>query len=152
VDCISIILIEIKPAAHALAFPAQVCPKPEKKYEAQIGLKEMEEQAAWTTNVPHSLCAKWALEALASRVDSHFAHLRSPMAVINCTLCRTSASGAAVVDWVRNTTLINPAAPYPICSPMPTGVAPGCPSDSPVENTAEVSFESPLAESSWARI
>jgi len=152
VDCISIILIEIKPAAHALAFPAQVCPKPEKKYEAQIGLKEMEGQATRTTKVPHNVCAKWALEALASRVDSHFAHLRSPVAVMNCILCRTSTSGAAVVGWVLTITSTNPAAPYPIHSPMPTMVAPGYPSDSPVENTAEVSFESPLAESSWARI
>ena len=74
--------------AHALARPYQVSPRPLRKYQAQIGLKNMEMQAARTASEPQHLIAKWRLEALVSRARSHFAHrdglsavanLRSPM-------------------------------------------------------------------------
>ena len=133
--------------AHVLACHCQVCPRPERKYEAQIGLRKMEGQAARAAPVQNTLLAKWSLDALASRAKSHFAHLRCPVAVMNCTLCRTSTAGIAVLDWVLIVTSTNPAAPYPICSPtprpIPTSQASGCLSDSPLENTAEVSLESP---------
>ena len=40
-------------SAHVLACRRQVCPRPERKYEAQIGLREMEEQATRTAPVQH---------------------------------------------------------------------------------------------------
>jgi hypothetical protein len=104
-------------SAHILAY-RQVCPLPERKYEAQIGLREMEEQAARTA-LSQQILARWSLEALASRAEGHFAHLRSPAAVMSCTLCRTSVAGAAVLDWVLTVTSTNPAAPYPVYSPLP---------------------------------
>ena len=132
-------------AAHALACRRQVCPRPERKYEAQIGLRDMEEQATRTAAIQHN--SKWALEALASRAEAHLSHLRSPVAVMNCTLCRTSMVGATVMDWVRTVTSTNPAAPYPICSPRPrlvqTSRASASLGDSPLVNTAGVSPESP---------
>lgn len=85
---------------HALACHRQVCPRPQRKYEAQIGLENMEKQAARAAPIPHNTMAKWGLEALASRAQSHFAHLRSPFVVANCALCRTSTVGRAVPDWV----------------------------------------------------
>jgi len=133
-------------SAHMLACCRQICPLPERKYAAQIGLREMEEQAARTV-MGQQISAKWSLEALASRAEAHIAHLQSPTAVMNCTLCRTSTAGAAVLDWVLTVTSANPAAPYPICSsiqrPMPTPQASGFLHESPLESTAEVSFESP---------
>ena len=150
-------------AAHMLACRRQVCPRPERKYEAQIGLKEMEEQATKTALVQHKTLAKRALDALASRAEAHFAHLRSPVTVMNCTLCRTSTAGTAVMDWVRTVTSTHPsesshvgasgAAPYPICSPMPrlvqTSRASSCLGDSPLENMTEVSPESPREFVRW---
>ena len=134
-------------SAHELACHCQVCPRPERKYEAQIGLREMEEKANRTAPVQHKLMAKWALEVLASRAEAHFAHLRCPIAVMNCNLCRTSVAGTAVLDRGLTVTSTNPAAPYPTCSPMPrlrqTSRASGCLGDSPLEITAEVSLESP---------
>ena len=130
----------------------KVCPRPERRYEAQIGLKEMEEQADRTAPVQRNLLAKWRLEALASRAQSHFAHLRSPFAVANCTLCRTSAVGRVVLEWVATVTSTDPTAPYPIHSPPPrqTVQASGRPSDSPLNNTVEVSLES-TRKRLWAR-
>ncbi len=134
-------------SAHVLACRRQVCPRPERKYEAQIGLREMEKQSTRTAPVQHNIKAKWALEALASRAAAHFAHLRCPIAVMNCTLCRTSVAGTAVMDWGLTVTSTNPATPYSICSPMPrlrqTSRASSCLGDSPLENTVEVSLESP---------
>ncbi len=139
-------------SAHMLARRHQVCPRPERKYLAQIGLREMEEQATRTAPV-HRNIAKWSLEALASKAESHFAHLRSPVAVMNCTLCRTSTAGAAVLDWVMAVTSTNPAGPYPICSPMPrpkpTSQTSSDLSDDTLENTAEVIRN--LRESSCAK-
>jgi len=128
-------------SAYMLACCGQVCPRPERKYEAQIGLREMEEQAARTATTQQIL-AKWSLQALASRVEAHVAHLRSPLAVMNCTLCRMSTAGAAVLDGPLTVTSTNPAAPCPIRAPMPrlmpTPQASSCPRESPLENTAEV--------------
>ena len=61
----------------------QVCPRPQKQYKVQIGLKLMEEQAIRTAEMPQCT-AKLALEVLASRVEAHFAHLRSPLTIANC--------------------------------------------------------------------
>lgn len=134
-------------SVHMLACPRQVCPRPERKYEAQIGLRKMEDQATRTDPVLREILAKWSLEALASRAESHFAHLCSPVAVMNCTLCRTSIAGTAVLDWVLTVTSTNPTAPYPICPPMtrvmPTSQTSGYLSDSPPGNSTEVSLESP---------
>ena len=135
-------------SVHMLDCRRQVCPRPERKYEAQIGLRIMEEQATRTAPVLRDNLAKWSLEALASRAKSHFAHLRSPEAVMNCTLCRTSIAGTAVLlDWVLTVTSTNPTARYPICSPMtrpmPTSQTSGYLSDTLVESTTEVSLESP---------
>lgn len=132
-----------------LACRRQVCPRPERKYEAQIGLREMEGQAIRTALVQHKTLAKRALDALASRAETHVAHLRSPVAVMNCTLCRTSTAGIAVMDWVRTVTSTHPAAPYPIRSPVQTSRASGCLGDSPLENTTEVSPESPREFVRW---
>ena len=134
-------------AAHVLACRHQVCPRPERTYAAQIGLQEMEEQATRTAPVQHNTEAKWALDALASKAEAHFAHLRSPVAIMNCTLCRTSMAGTAVMDWVLTVTSTNAAAPYPICSPrsrpVQTSQASGSLGDSPLDSTVEVSPESP---------
>ena len=133
--------------AHELACRRQVCPLPERKYEAQIGLREMEEQAARTAPVEHIL-AKWSLETLASKAAAHIAHLRNPVAVMNCTLCRTSIAGTALLDCVTSP---NPAAP--IRSPRPTLVptpqASGCLRGSPFGNTTEVGVESPREYMRW---
>jgi len=125
--------------AHALACPRQACPRPQRKYEAQIALENMEKQA--TTTAP--VLAKWRLEALASRAQSHFAHLRSPVAVANCVLCRTSTVGCAVLGWALTVTSTNPTATYPINSPTstPTFRTPDCPNDSSIGNTTAVSLE-----------
>ena len=130
-------------SAHQLACRRQVCPLPERKYEAQIGLREMEEQATRTASVQQEL-AKWSLEVLASRAEAHFAHLRSPLAVMGCTLCRTSMVGTAVMDWVLTVTSTYPAARNPICSPR-ARLTPTSSSlrESPLGNTAEVRIESP---------
>ena len=57
----------------------QVCPRPQKQYEAHIGLKSMEEQAVEVAEIPQRK-AKLALEALASRVEArwHTCGARSP--------------------------------------------------------------------------
>ena len=130
-------------SAHKLACRRQVCPLPERKYEAQIGLREMEEQAARTAPGQHNL-AKWSLEVLASKAEAHFAHLQSPVAVMNCILCRTSMVGTAVMDWVLTVTSTYSAAPNPICSPR-VRLTPTSSSlrESPLGNTAEVGIESP---------
>lgn len=130
--------------AHALVCHRQVCPRPERKYEAQIGLENMERQAARAPPVPHDTMAKWGFEALASRAQSHFAHLRSPFAVADCALCRSSTVGCAILDWVLTVASTNPTAPHRITwsTSTPTFRTPGCPGDSPLENIAEVSLES----------
>ena len=134
-------------SAHVFACRRQVCPRPERKYAAQIGLREMEEQATRTALVQHKTLAKWALDALASRAEVHFAHLRSPIAIMNCTLCRKSMAGAAVMGRVRTETSTHPAAPYPIRSPVPrpvqTSRASGWLGNSPLEKSTEVRSESP---------
>ena len=132
-------------SAHALACPRQICPRPERKYEAQIGLTEMENQAARTVSVPHTLLAKWRLEALASRAESHFAHLRSPISVANCALCRESMAGRAIMRRVFTVTGTNPGAPHPVYSPppRPTVLTSHCPSDSLAESNVMVSLDSP---------
>lgn len=136
----------VEPSAHALACPCQVCPKPERRYEAQIGLKAMEEQAVRTAAVPQHM-AKLVLEALASRVEAHFAHLRSPLAVANCDLCRTSRAGQAIIDRALAVTSTHAAALYPTHSSVPRAAvrAPIYLSDGPLENTTQVSHE-PLPE------
>ena len=133
--------------AHKLACRRQVCPLPERKYEAQIGLREMEEQAARTAPLQQIL-AKWSLEALASKAEGHIGHLRSPVAVMNCTLCRTSIAGVAVLDCVTSP---NPAAPIRSPRPMvmPTPQAFGCLRESPFGNTTEVGVESPREYMRW---
>ena len=143
VDYISITLVAIEPSADVFASPGQVCPRPERSYIAQIGLKELEEQVDRTAPVLQNMLAKWGLETLASKANSHFAHLRSPTAVTNCTLCRNSAVGSAALDWVTAITSTKPAAP--IHSPLPrqTIRASGNPVGILRENTAEVSFEYP---------
>ena len=117
--------------------------RPERRY--QIGLRGIEAQATRTASA--QLDTKWALEVLASRAVDHFEQLRSPIAVMSCTFCRTNVAGTVVMDWVRTIISINPAAPYPICSPMPrlgqTSRASGCLGESPLENMTEVSPESP---------
>ena len=120
--------------------PCQVCPKPLRNYEAQIGLKVMEDQVDKVAPVPHNTLAKWRLEALASRAQSHFAHLRDPVAVMNCNLCITSPAGRLVIDWVLAVTSTNPTAPYPINrrAPTPTFRASGYPSKSSGESTTKV--------------
>ena len=130
--------------AHALACPRQICPRPERKYEAQIGLTEMENQAARTAPVPHTTLAKWRLEALASRAESHLAHLRSPIAVANCALCRESMAGRAMMGRVFTVTGTN-GTRHPVYSPppRPTVLTSDCPSDSPAESNVMVSLDSP---------
>jgi hypothetical protein len=120
--------------------PYQACPKPLRKYEAQIGLKIMEDQVDEVAPVPHNTLAKWTLEALATRAQSHFAHLRDPVAIMNCNLCITSSAGRLVIDWVLAVTSTNPTAPYPIdrSAPTPTFRASGCPGNSPGEITTKV--------------
>jgi hypothetical protein len=130
---ISVSIVVIKPLAHALARPWQICPRPQKVYEAQIGLEDMEEQAARTARLWHQYPAKWRLEALASRANSHFAHLCTPLAVANCALCRTSTVGRAVLDWVLTAMSMNPTATHPI-----NFRTPGYPRDRSLETTAEV--------------
>lgn len=65
--------VAIEPSAHVLA---QVCPRPERKHEARLALKKMEEQASGMAPFPHYTIAKWKLEALAS---IHFTYLRCPV-------------------------------------------------------------------------
>ena len=134
-------------SAHLLVCRRQVCPRPQRKYEAQRGLREMEEQATRTAPVHGKILARWSLDALASRAESHLAHLRSQVAVMKCTLCRTSTAGTAVLDWAMAVASTNSAARYPISSPMPrpmsTSQTSGYLSDNPLGNTTEVSLESP---------
>ncbi len=125
-----------------LACCCQVCLRPERKHKAQIGLREMEEQAKRMAPV-HCNIAKWSLEALASRAESHLAHLHSPVAVMNCTLCRMSMARAAVLDWVMAVTLTNPMAPCLLMLwPKLTLQTSSDLSDATLENTTEVSLES----------
>jgi len=88
--------------------------------------------------------AKWRLEALASRANSHIAHLSSPFAVANCALCRTSTVGRAVLDWVWIVASTIQTATYQINWPTSTPAVRtrGYPRDNSLENTAEVSLES----------
>ena len=71
----------------------------------------MEEQATRTALVQHKTLAQWALDALASRAEAHFAHLRSPIAVMNCTLCRTSMAGAASYGSGTDRNIDTPSGP-----------------------------------------
>lgn len=104
----------------------------------------MEEQAVRTAALPDNE-AKWALEALASRVEAHFAHLRGTLSVANCALCRTSRVGLAVINMALTVTSTHAAAPYPTHSPVSraTVQAPDCHSDSLIESTTQVSLEPP---------
>lgn len=128
--------------AHALARPYQICPRPQRKYEAQIGLKTMEQQAARTASEQQHLIAKWRLGALVSRAQSHFAHLGSPLAVANCILCRTSTAGRAVMERVLTVASTNPTATCPINRPSTPRPQPlGRPRDGSPENIGEVSLK-----------
>jgi hypothetical protein len=113
-------------------------------------LKEMEELASRTAPVAHSILAKWRLEALASRVQSHFAHLHSPFAVANCALCKTSTAGrTTIMHWALTVALAEFAAvrsmtPPPMPVPMSAVRASDHPSHSWTESTMRVSPASPL--------
>ena len=129
--------------AHALARRCQICPRPQRKYEAQIGLKNMERQAAKAAPEPQHVLAKWRLKALVSKAGSHFAHLGSPLAVANCILCRTGTAGRAVLERVLTMASTNPTAARPInraSTPRPQPL--GRPRDGSLENIAEVSLKS----------
>jgi len=104
----------------------------------------MEREADRAARNLQNKLAKWRLEALASRANSHIAHLSSPFAVANCALCRTSTVGRAVLDWVWTLAPTNRAATYPINWPTSTSTVrtPDYPRVSSLETTAEVSLES----------
>ena len=63
VYCTCTILVYPKPSAHAVVCLVRVCPRHELRYEAQIGLKAMEEQAVRAAAIPENM-AKLALGAL----------------------------------------------------------------------------------------
>ena len=111
----------------------------------------MEQEAARTVAESHKAGAKGALIALILRVEAHFAHMRSPLTVENCALCRTSMEGRAMLDRALAVASKHTVPQYPVRSPMQraTDQAPGSPSDSCLGNTAKVSLN--LRESSWIR-
>jgi len=121
-------------------------PRPQRTYEAQIGLEEMEEQVSKTAPANDKLIARWALEALAFKAECHFAHLQSLVAVMNCTLCRTSIAGSAVIKRALTALTTNAAAPYlPLATPTQNFQAPGWWNESHAKNTAGVSPKPPPA-------
>ena len=139
-----IFLVILEPQLMYWLVLRQLCPRPQRTYEARIGLEMMEEQASKTACRQQDI-AKRALEVLAARAAYHFAHLQILVAVMNCTFCRTSMAGRAVINWVLTMLTTNSTPPYPFHPPLPRLTRNSQPSGRPrrsrVGHTAEVSLE-----------